>query len=84
MNTTLKTRKQIDELKEKLQSDEDFDRNAAYDELDALEEKLNEEYEEILNQILRKHLQLLNPPAKDWSEKPGQLLEIKFTGYGSL
>ena len=34
---TAETRKQIDELKEKLQSDEDFDRNAAYDELDALE-----------------------------------------------
>ena len=49
---TAETRKQIDELKEKLQGDEDFDRNAAYDELDALEEKLNEEYEEILSQIL--------------------------------
>ncbi len=49
---TAETRKHIDELKEKLQSDEDFDRNAAYDELNALEEKLNEEYEEILNQIL--------------------------------
>jgi preprotein translocase subunit SecA len=49
---TAETRKQIDELKEKLQSDEDFDRNVAYDELNALEEKLNEEYEEILNQIL--------------------------------
>jgi preprotein translocase subunit SecA len=49
---TAETRKQIDELREKLQSDEDFDRAAAYDELDALDEKLNEEYEEILNQIL--------------------------------
>jgi preprotein translocase subunit SecA len=49
---TAETKKHIDELKEKLQSDEDFDRNAAYDELDALEEKLNEEYEEILSQIL--------------------------------
>ncbi len=49
---TAEIRKQIDELKEKLQGDEDFDRNAAYEELDALEEKLNEEYEEILNQIL--------------------------------
>ena len=49
---TAETRKQIDELKEKLQSDEEFDRAAAYDELDALEEKLNEEYEEILSQIL--------------------------------
>ncbi len=49
---TAETKKQINELKEKLHSDEDFDRGAAYDELDALEEKLNEEYEEILNQIL--------------------------------
>jgi len=49
---TAETRKQIEELKEKLQSDEDFDRGAAYDELDALDEKLNEEYEEILGQIL--------------------------------
>lgn len=49
---TAETRKQINELKEKLQSDEEFDRNTAYDELDALNEKLDEEYEEILNQIL--------------------------------
>ena len=49
---TAETRKQIDELKGKLQSDEEFDRTAAYDELDALNEKLDEEYEEILNQIL--------------------------------
>ena len=49
---TAETRKQIDELKEKLQSDEDFDRNTAYDNLDALDEKLNEEYEEVLNQLL--------------------------------
>jgi preprotein translocase subunit SecA len=49
---TADTRKQIDELKEKLHSDEDFDRTAAYDELDALNDKLDEEYEEVLNQIL--------------------------------
>ena len=49
---TAETKKQIEDLKEKLHGDEDFDRGAAYDELDALEEKLNEEYEEVLNQIL--------------------------------
>ncbi len=49
---TSETRKQIDELKEKLHGDEDFDRTAAYDELDALNEKLDAEYEEILNQLL--------------------------------
>ena len=49
---TEETRKNIDELKTRLQSDEEFDRNAAYDELDALEEKLNDEYEEILDELL--------------------------------
>ena len=49
---TAETRKQIDELKTHLQSDEDFDRNAAYDELDALQEQLNEEYEAILDELL--------------------------------
>jgi preprotein translocase subunit SecA len=49
---TSETRKQIDELKQKLQSDEDFDRNTVYDELDALSDQLNQEYEDILNQIL--------------------------------
>ena len=43
---------QIDELKIRLQGDEDFDRNAAYDELDALQEQLNEEYEAILDELL--------------------------------
>ena len=49
---TAETKKQINELKEKLQSDEDFDRNAVYDELESLQDKLNDEYEEILNQLL--------------------------------
>ena len=49
---TEETRKNISELKTRLQSDEDFDRNTAYDELDALEEKLNDEYEEILDELL--------------------------------
>ncbi|HQI41506.1 MAG: preprotein translocase subunit SecA [Ignavibacteriales bacterium UTCHB2] len=46
------TKKQIDELRAKLQSDEDFDRNTAYDELEDLEDTLNDRYEEILDQIL--------------------------------
>ena len=46
------TRKHIEEVKTRLQSDEDFDRNAAYDELDELEDKLNDEYEEILDELL--------------------------------
>jgi len=49
---TEETRKQIEELKTRLQSDEEFDRNAAYDELDGLEDALKDEYEEILDQLL--------------------------------
>ncbi len=49
---TAETRTKIDEIKTHLQSDEDFDRNSAYDELDALEEELNDKYEEILDQLL--------------------------------
>ncbi len=49
---TEETRNKIDEIKTRLQSDEDFDRQAAYDELDELEEKVNDEYEEILDELL--------------------------------
>lgn len=45
-------RQKIDELKVRLQSDEDFDRHSAYDELDKLEDELHEKYEEILDEIL--------------------------------
>lgn len=51
-NHTAETRRKIEELRLKLQSDEDFDRNAAYDDLDDLEEQLNENYEEIMNGLL--------------------------------
>jgi len=51
-NHTTKTRGKIEELRLKLQSDEEFDRNAAYDDLDNLEEQLNEDYEEIMNELL--------------------------------
>ena len=49
---TTEIRNQIEELKHKLQSDEDFDRQKAYDDLDDLEETLNDQYEEILDQLL--------------------------------
>src|SRR3989339_1812956 len=51
-NHTAETRTKIEELRIKLQSDEEFDRNAAYDDLDELEEQLNEEYEEVMNDLL--------------------------------
>ncbi len=51
-NYVAETKQKIDELKEKLHSDEEFDRQAAYDELDEFEEELNDKYEEILDEIL--------------------------------
>src|SRR4030066_1876485 len=51
-NHTAETRGKIEELRLKLQSDEEFDRNAAYDELDILEEQLNDDYEVIMNELL--------------------------------
>jgi len=49
---TEETRKKINEIKARLQSDEDFDRTAAYDEIDELEDQLNEEYEAVLDELL--------------------------------
>jgi preprotein translocase subunit SecA len=49
---TAELREKIDAFRKRLQSDEEFDRQAVYDELDELEEELNEKYEEILDQIL--------------------------------
>jgi len=49
---TAETRKQIEEIKQKLHGDEDFDRVAAYDQLDELNDQLDDEYEEILSQLL--------------------------------
>jgi len=49
---TAEIRQNIEQLKIRLQSDEDFDRQTVYDELDKLEEQLNDQYEDILDQIL--------------------------------
>ncbi len=51
-NHVAATKQKIDEIKEKLHSDEEFDRQAAYDELEELEDELNDNYEEILDEIL--------------------------------
>ncbi|MDO8549285.1 MAG: preprotein translocase subunit SecA, partial [Ignavibacteria bacterium] len=49
---TSEIRQNIDDLKARLHSDEEFDRNAAYDELGNLEDELHEKYEEILDELL--------------------------------
>ncbi len=50
---TAETRNKIEEIRTKLRADSlDEDRNALYDELDNLKEELDEEYEDILNQLL--------------------------------
>jgi preprotein translocase subunit SecA len=49
---TEEIRNQIEELKTRLHSDEEFDRQKAYDDLEVLEEDLNDKYEEILDELL--------------------------------
>lgn len=49
---TEELRSQINEFENQLQSNEDFDRQKVYDELDELKEKLVEKYEDILDEIL--------------------------------
>jgi preprotein translocase subunit SecA len=51
-NYTAELRQQIESLKERLRTDEDFDRQPLYDELAEQEEELNNKYEEILDQLL--------------------------------
>ena len=51
-NHVAETKQKIDEIRERLHSDEDFDRQASYDELDEFEEELDDKYEEILDEIL--------------------------------
>ena len=51
-NYTVEVKQKIEEIRTRLHSDEEFDRNAAYDELDSLEEELHEKYEEILDELL--------------------------------
>jgi preprotein translocase subunit SecA len=51
-NHTKETQEKIEKLKAQLQSDEEFDRQSAHDELDKYNELLNDEYEEILDQLL--------------------------------
>ena len=51
-NYVADAKQKIDEIKERLHSDEEFDRQHAYDDLEELEEELNDKYEEILDEIL--------------------------------
>ncbi len=49
---TAETKNKIEELKQQLQSNEEFDFHSIYEELDALKVQLNDEYEEILDALL--------------------------------
>src|SRR3989339_240381 len=51
-NYTVEVKQKIEEIKPRLQSNEEFDRQAVYDELDQIREELNEKYEEILDELL--------------------------------
>ncbi len=76
---TQETRKQIDELKARLQSDEDFDRQLVYDELDELEDNLNDEYEEILDELLPEAFAVIKSTCQRLVGKNWTVAENKIT-----
>jgi len=76
---TEETRKKIDELKTKLQSDEEFDRHAAYDDIDELNDQLNEEYEEILDQLLPETFAVIKATCKSLLGKSWTVAGNKIT-----
>ncbi len=49
---TAEIRQKLEELHHQLQTDDDFDRQAAYDQVDVLEDNLHEKYEEVLDELL--------------------------------
>ncbi|MDP1995147.1 MAG: preprotein translocase subunit SecA, partial [Ignavibacteria bacterium] len=49
---TAEIRQKLEELHLQLQKDDDFDRQAAYDQVDILEDNLHEKYEEVLDELL--------------------------------
>jgi len=49
---TAEIRQKLEELHLQLQKDEDFDRQAAYDQVDVLEDSLHEKYEDVLDELL--------------------------------
>jgi preprotein translocase subunit SecA len=51
-------------LKQKLQGDEEFDRQAAYDDLERLNDELDDSYEEILDEILPEAYAVVNQPVQ--------------------
>jgi len=64
-NHTAETRKNIEEIKEKLRADDlDEDRTALYDQLDDLNESLDEEYEEILDELLPEAFAVVKETSK--------------------
>jgi len=49
---TAEIRQKLEELHTHLQTDDDFDRQTAYDQVDALEDDLHEKYEDVLDELL--------------------------------
>ncbi|MDR3610766.1 MAG: preprotein translocase subunit SecA [Ignavibacteriaceae bacterium] len=63
-NYTTELRQTIEEIKERLKSDEDFDRQPLYDELSEKENELNDQYEEILDQLLPEAFAVIKATCK--------------------
>lgn len=76
---TSELRLTIEEIKERLKSDEDFDRQPLYDELSEKEDALNDQYEEILDQLLPEAFAVIKATCKKLVGKSWMVAGNKIT-----
>jgi preprotein translocase subunit SecA len=76
---TLETRNKIEEIKKRLQSDEDFDRTSAYDEIEELEDQLDDEYETLLDELLPEAFAVVKSTCERLYGKSWTVAENKIT-----
>lgn len=77
--STEELREKIQEIKTRLKSNEEFDRKAAYEELDELEANLDDKYEEILDELLPKAFAVVKSTCerlvgKSWTVASQQII----------
>ena len=70
---TAEIRTKLEDLHLRLQTDEDFDRQAAYDQVDALEDDLHDKYEEVLDELLPQAYAVIKETCKRLVVEPGRL-----------
>lgn len=76
---TSELRGSIDELRERLKSNEEFDRETAHNELDELNKQLDELYEEVLDELLPEAFAVVKATCKNLVGRQWDVMGHKFT-----